>query len=689
MNTEVMSRPTFGPPMVNKIPKAYMSSDYEVIRRVRSEYDSAWKARDFEFTQTIDCWKMYFAAQGEQWDDDARRYKTERHLRVAQYNIIRDKVRTMVGMLASDEYDGRYDPTTGKRNSGIEAIEFAYDTDKELMDYDNEYWQVILDGCIHVGTLEARIMTEKDWRGRIAFVRVLPGRWITSPYWKTNSIYDCMKGWKQGHVTATELVNIFPDIPMTPKLEQAIKKEKQQGMDYTRPSLNEYDTPFPTFLDTYHVIEEHWIEEIHKKRIVGRSPDGRWIPFPITDDNETLEYFAITHGITDWQNGAQLVPYTDRIAHMDRICTDLLPTDLAGSGKPEIQIKSIPICQFTFDRDFSGRNQGMVNDLIDPQKDINYAKSKRQELMASALGGAIIYNRTKMPDEGDQRDFEANSNDPTRAWGIDGDISNFMQRVADKSVPPELFRESEEPFSIVDRISGVSAAMSSRTQGANEPASLFSMKLKVNKVGTLPLDKRIKMLRVWMYQSYFLQAQITYSGDERCFTSMDGKREEVLNERLPDGSIRNKVDELPLCSVTIQESEGSLSRQMRDRAEITAMLEAIPKEYREPVAIMIDQAFTTMDLSDDKKEMVKQAMQIEIAKARIASMSEIAKLIAEGKGAQAQGLQAELMGLQLEQQLRQILGPVMQQPQQQGTPQMITPPQAAPMNQMNQVPMNQ
>jgi hypothetical protein len=201
------------------------------------------------------------------------------------------------------------------------------------------------------------------------------------------------------------------------------------------------------------------------------------------------------------------------------------------------------------------------------------------------------------------------------------------------------------------------------------------MKLKVNKVGTLPLDKRLKMVRNWQYQSYFLQSQISYAGPERTFSSKGGTVTATLNEQLPDGSIRNKVDDLPLCSVTISESEGNLTRQLRDRTEITAMLQAIPKEYREPIAIMIDQAFMTMDLSEDKKETVANAMQIEIMKARLASIAEISEMIAKSKGAEVQGMQAEMAKIQLQMQLQQFVGqmaaPQAPAPQ---TPQMISRP---------------
>ena len=663
-------------PSIGDAPRTAMSSDFELLKNVRSRYNNAWHANEWEFSQIIENWKFYFGAEGEQWDEEAIRYKTERHMRVSQYNIIRDKVRTMTGMLASDEYDGRYDPITGVRNSGIEAIEFAYETDKELMSYADAYWQVILDGLIHVGIMGIKVSTEKDPRGNIAFVREIPGRWVTDPDWTSNSIYDCNVAWKQGHMTAEQIFDENPDMEMTPQLRTALSKTKQIPRDWSKPDMNTYSQPNPVVRDMYHVIEEHTIEIVKENRLVGRRPDGAWIPFPLSKDNAQLEIFAMTNGITDWQDSVKVVPYEDRIAHLTRICPALSPNKPIAYGKPNIQVKSVPIVTFSFDKDITGRNIGMVSDLLDPQKDLNYAKSKRQELLASAQGGAGVYNRQTIPEDSDRADFESNHNDATRMFGIDGDPKSFMQRIADGSYNPELIRESEEPFSIVDRISGVSAAMSSRTQGSNEPASLFAMKLKVNKVGTLALDKRIKMMRMWEYQSYFLQAQITYEGPERCFTSIDGKKKAILNERLGDGTIKNKIDELPLCSVSITEAEGNLSRQLRDRSEISAMLQAIPKEYREPVAIMVDEAFKTMSLSAEKKEVVNQAMKLEILKARVSSMTEIKQMLAAGKGAEAQGTQADLTNQQLEQQLMQMqMQPAMpQEPQEPETPEMISKP---------------
>ena len=478
-------------------------------------------------------------------------------------------------------------------------------------------------------------------------------------------------------MTAKQLYDMCEDVELTPQFETALKKAEEIARNWTTPSLDTYDTPFPAVLDTYHVIEEHWIEKVKTKRLIGRTPDGTWIPFPVTKDNAELENFAMVNDIEDWQDSVRVVPYEDRIAHLERLCPDLSPTRLLASGKPEIQVKSIPIIQFSYDKDWSGRNIGMVNDIMDPQKDMNYSKSKRQELLAAAQGGAGVYNRQKMPDDSERADFESNNNDPTRMFGVDGDPKGFMDRIGAINSSPELLRESEEPFLIIDYISGISASMSSRTQGSNEPASLFAMKLKINKVGTLPLDKRLQLTRTWMAQSYFLQAQISYKDIERVFTSMDGKKSAVLNQKLPDGSILNKVDELPLCSVTISEAPGNLTRQLRDRTEISAMLEATPKEYREAVALLVGEAFKTMNLSPDKKQAVEEAINREIVKARIASVSEIKGSVAAGKGADTQGLQAQLQGMQLEQQLNQMMMSMAPQ-QQPELPQMISKPPGTP-----------
>ena len=631
------------------------SSDFEMIRKHQYEFTSAFYANQKEADSIIEDWKMYFGLSGEQWDDEARKYKEARNLRAAQYNIIGPKVEIFAGMMLADEYDFRYDPVQGVRNSGVEALETAYYCDKEVCHYDDNYNLFVRDGIIHVGLLEIDV-TDKfgDPRGNIFFRRALPGSWIFDPYWISDDDYDCMKAWKHLSMTLRELEATFGKLPDSSKADQERNFVKRQGMHWTTQNIQQYNTPTPVFEHSWHVIMAHYIEEVRKKRLVALNAAGKWVAFPITDDNQALEEFAKQYGVTDWAS-AQLVPYKDRICYCDVICPELFPYDMLDSGKPEIQIKRLPVFQFTCNRDIAGRNKGLVCDLSDPQKDINYAKSKIQELFASATGGATIYDKTKLQGETERTDFEANRNDPTKAFGIEGSPEQFAKPLNDVNINTELVRMAgQETFDATDRVSNVSTAMSAMTQSAGEPNSLFENKLKVNKIGSLTKAQRIKKVREGMATGYFWQSQITYAGSERVFTSKDGKKRAVLNEDLGDGTMRNRVEDIPLCSVTITEAPGNLTRNMRTRAEISSVITSLPKDgYREHIAILLDELFSTTGMSEERKAKLEEATALEIVKARAASIAEMtgsSATVAQNKTVEAQAT------LQYDQVLQMLRG---------------------------------
>ena len=654
-------------PMISKLPREMIkSSDFEMTTKIMHEYSAAWEANKWEQEMLIKCWKLYFGAPGEQWEDEELAEKNERDERVAQYNIIKTKIGTFVGMLLADEYDFKYDPITGVKTKGIEALENAYYCDKELCNYDYHYGLVIEDGVVHRGILEVKVKKDWDYRGNICFERAIPGRWVTDPYWKSDDDRECDAAWKQGHLTVDKIIEIYKNLPTSPRLDIELKMMEKQGRDWTQASISEYGYPVPKFKNAFHIVEAHWCVNIKKKRLVAKNDVGMWIPFPVTEENERLEKFANENGITNWKEGdAHVVPYQDKIHYSATICPELIPYKLIEYGRPEVQIKGLPIIQFTTKRDISGRNMGKVNDLIDVQKDLNYAQSKIWEILANQMGGGLVYDKRRMPDDSQQEDFEKNHNNPSRSWGLDGPVDNFSNRLVSGQVNNELVRKASEPFEYADRISGVSAAMSSQTENAGEPASLYEMKLRVNKIGTDTISRRVKTLRERMAEAYFYQAQITYSGEERIFTSKDGKKACCLNERLPDGTIRNKVDEMPRCSVSITESPNNLSKQLRDRAEVAEIIKTLPPGYAEPFAIAYKALFNTTSLSEEEKSAMEESLVIEQVKARLASISVIAQADALTKQSNLQSIQ---IGAQID-KANAMLNQMGQQPE---TPEMIS-----------------
>ena len=640
-------------PYVSKMPRMMVkSSDHEFIRKAHSEFKNAWEASESEFRMMFNMWKMVFAGEGDQWEYEAWKYKRQRGMRAGQYNMIGPKVDTYAGSIIADTYDLRFDPMDGVRNSGIKALENAYFTDKELCEYDVHWNLFISDAVIHLGVLECMFGKDYDRRGSILFKRQLPGRWIFDPYWKTDFDRDCRRGWKHGHYTVDGLFEQFKRLPMTPQLDGIINNLKKTGMSWTERRIDEYNVAEPEFLNAFQVIWAYWVEVLNTKRLVYYDEAGNPTPFPVTDDNEKLERFAQQSGIVDWQESVDVIPYEDKICHCAAFCPELSPYKLYEYGKPEIQVQGLPTIQLTMHRDPSGRNKGVPQDLVDPQKDINYNKSKIQEYLAAALGGAVIYDKTKMPNDEDQKDFEANRNDTIRNFGIEGDPTKFMTNVVSAKPDNALVQQVNESVDFMDRISGKSAAMESKTQSSGEPAALFEMKLKVDKIGDLPVLNRVKRARIRKGEMYILQAPISYSGVERTFTSKDGKHEATFNEpvTMPDGTpaIRNKVEDIPRSSVTINEAPDNLTRMRRTQAELSAIVKSIPAEYQEPMAIAIGELMKTTNLPEDKKQQLDEAMQILIVKARMQTMTEMS-------GMDTQMANNALMGTQIKMQLQQLM----------------------------------
>ena len=636
------------PNIARRYSRSQLGSDAEVVRRVRTEFERAWTADQQSYFQLMNDYRMYFGWPTEQWSIEALRYKEAHKQRAAQYNIIKPKVHIFHGSILSDEYDFKYTPIDRRRTTAIKSLEDAYYSDKEECGFDYQYSLAVLNGCINLGVLEIAVTTQYDPRGNICFLSRDPSHIVFDPYWLSDDDAECTRCWKHGHMTAKQIVGRWKNLPSSPKLEEALRKAGVTGSSWQERSLDDSNTPFPLIEDAYHVVEASWIEEVHKKRIIARGANGRWVPFPVTDDNEMLELFAQRVGVSDWQNGAEVVPYVDRILHQAITCDQLFPDKCIEFGKPEIQIQRLQYLQFTCYRDMVGRNMGIVGALLDPQLDINYSRSKIIDLLSAQHGGAILYDKRKIPEETDQQDFERNHNDSGRAFGLDGGVNEFHTHVSDGRVSGELMNEVNNAFGMSDRVTNAPAAMSAETQSAGEPASLFAMKLRQAKTATRSVDDRVKKLRSDMAVAYFLQARISYAGAERSFTSKDGTREANFNVELPDGSMLNRIDLIPRCSVSIEEAPGNMSRVMRDRSEIAAIIKAIPPEYREHLAILIDRLLKTTDISGQTKDDIEDATEMERIKARLASIAQIATTLATQK-------QAEAAILTMQRQIEQLV----------------------------------
>ena len=635
-------------PAIMKRPWAQISSsDYEFIRIKDQEFKRAWEANRTEFSRLFQAWKLVFAAPGEQWDEKAYRYKTERDQRVAQYNLVQPKIDKYTGSLMRHYYNFRYNPVDGVRNTGIQAVENAYYCDSEMCEYVPNWNMFLMDMVIHQGILEIKKSKEYNRLGNIVFERQVPGDWVLDPYHKVDDDRKLRLGYKHSMMTIDDMFAQFKTLPETPQLQQIFRDRERIGSNWTPRNIDTMNTSEPLMEDAYHVVERHWIEDVEAERLMGYDKDGNPLAFPVTEDYDQLDAFAQAHGVTDWKT-ADTFKYWDKVHKSAAWCVDLFPFDIIEMGKPEMQVRSLPIITGTLHKDISGRNKGLAQDLIDPQKDVNYNKSKVSEYLANALGGAIVYDKTAIPSETDQQNFEKSHNDPTKSFPIDGDPTRFSSRIRDHGPNEKIVQEIGNSIDFMDRISEVSAAMESEGP-SGQSGKLFEAKLAVNELGHEPILERVKRAIIRQKEMYYEQQRISYSGSERRFTSRDGKHDAILNERVGNGMIRNKVDDLQAVTVTLEEARTNMTRMTRTRRELSTILEAAEKlGLREPALIAMEELFKTTNVSDEMLEKIEESMSI-------AKVSARAQQIAEIMNMEATGSQAQLMTAQSKAQLQQLM----------------------------------
>ncbi|MFW6145401.1 MAG: hypothetical protein ACOC4Y_01240 [bacterium] len=642
---------------ISKLNRKILGTGYERLKSYEREFRSAWEANQRNWEQMWVAKKMMFAAPGEQWDQEVYNKKSAMGLRCAQYNIIGPKVHTATGAILADQYDFKYLPIDLNNNSCTKAIEDSYYDDKNICGFEAVYQQVIQDGVIHAGDMEIVVDNKYDPRGNIRFRRVMPGRLVWDPYWINDDTGESANiAFKWGVFDLPTIFRMNGDLPNTPEVSAAIQRIQQSGMSWEKWKSQQKTIPEVHQPDLYMVIERFWMEDVKTERLFGLTQDGKWLPFPITKDESQLDMFAYKHGITDWTDGVKKMPYTDRICHMAVLCPELVGTNIIKEGKPEVQVQSLPFIHFTIERDMEGNDKGLVQDQIDAQKDFNYTRSKRSEYLASGLGGANIVDASMMPSDQDRKDFSKNHNDPTRTFWVEGQPKAFLQKMYSSQPPADLLNFNNDSITIDDKISRVPAAMSAEQKGANEPSSLYAMKLKVSRLGQWTMDQRVKNVRKRMAEMYYKQAQISYAGPTRVFKGPNGKRR-ALNEKVErDGKamIRNNVKYAPRVTVEVSESPQNLTRQERERTELAAVIESIPQQYKETLTQLFGQIIGTTNIGIEHKAELQSTLQMEKVKARLNSILEIKSMVMQIK-------QSEVVTLQTQQQLDQLIQQLEQQ----------------------------
>jgi len=643
-------------PNQSKIPYEILrSSDYDLITRVTAEFERAREADHFNRERCYTNWRAYFAIEGGQWPFEDIRKLNDVNRHAAQFNIIGPKVDTLAGELLNEKYDYDFRPVEGPRDSNVDAVNNTWHADKELCRYNEQIDQVVRDGLVYSGDLKMMISHKFNSMGNIYFKRVDPGFLVRDPYWYSDDDSECEKAWEVFHMDAIKIKRDYG--VSNPIIDQAVEMLQRFGGDFSHPDENfNQRMQLQSIGHLYRVIEYHWMETFNTTRIVGQKTDGsnRWIPFPITDDDDRREQFMIQNLIDP--ETMMAANYEDKIHKFAIVCPQVSQTQVLRQGMGKIQCKRLPYFQFTSNRAF-GKNKGIVDDIIDIQETINKRESKLTDLVSTATGGGKLANRDlfKTPDE--RSEFVKRANDPSYVGWVDGDeLTNnrALHYLNTNTYPSTLINQLDRMWDVIDRVSKVPAAMSARSESANESGILLARKLAVARLGNVTLFNRLKAFKHDIGEAYFEQWPWAYTGEYREFATRDGKHKTVLNERVFNEAegrwyIRNRPDQVPRCTVIVTEKPSSPSIAMGKQAKFGEFYNlAVQSKQPEYANFFFGEILKTEDFDDES------SAELEILTA-LNRMRNLKRLDTEMKSMDASGKQADFAGAQAMTGLQQLM----------------------------------
>ena len=621
------------------------SSSEDKVRKIYREREDARRVMRDSFYRGLESWRYYFAKQGDQWPEKELAMLREEDRVPYQYNILTPKIKTMAGAIIMDLPDIDWIPLEGERTTGTEAIKDSYFADKEITNWEFALIQLVIAGLVHNGWVEMVETKKYHPLGNIGLEYIREGSLIPDPYWKTRNDRDLKCAWKNTYFTAAGLA--FKYQKTSDKIREAILRKKLHGKDTPpdrmRYMYDEREVFKGKVGDEYEVIEYMWIEILKKERLVGRrTGETEFIAFPCTEDQAYLQKFGETNNI-DWTT-VNPEPYDDIISHKTAVAPGLDPTLILHDAKTRVQVKGLPIFHFTTDR-YKGEDKGLAETIMDTQTNLNKRINRVTDLISKAGGGSRIMNEMLFTNPTQKEEWRKNSN--KAGWNHWADLDSVktpMVEVGASQYPGTIFSQIELLFDqLLPVVSGVSDAWSAQS-ASQESGILFERKVQMNKIGTLIMDKQVKQLLNNIGEAYMYQWPITYGDMPREISTKGGKGKIVLNERLPDGSIRNGVDYTPRTRAIVTESLKTPTRQMQDRAIAIEMLRSInpqtnPLSYQNYMEMMLN----SMSHREEDMEQYKLDSEIEKATARTALIAQIAQNEAATSAAAVQETQAQAM----------------------------------------------
>jgi len=588
----------------------------------------------------------YIAINNRQWDGNSVNTLLGQGRPVNTYNFIKPNIDKVYGQIVMNPNSVIFTPMNQKDNAGKNIVQSLYEYDYERGNWEKEKHRFYKDTLIHTGVLEMYKDYTHSKLGNVG-LRAL-NRFsdiVLDPFWNTDKVSDCKYYIKSKWMTDRQLKDKFR--LKNEEIEAGIREAEalRGSIDYEE-TLEELSINNTEFYDEqkkrYRVLEVVYMQEIPYEKTYSKKLKR------IMKENELPDVKRTENGtIVDSKEYVKLTEY-------ENVCKVMTVAPAVGlglilqEGEHPIQVGKLPIYVASSDNTM-GVRQGLVTGMVDAQMSLNKTKSMILGGQITAANGGLLVKEGLFKNNAEFERFTKERTIPGRVFKVDDNakLSDAITTIPVGNEPKGLEQQLDWTERFLEKYTNSTAAISGRSEGANESGTLFESKKQQSQVAHVGIVEIFAQVDKEIAEDYFFTCKKMYAEKYRSFTNartgdqfeinkdMNAQDPEVQNGQFnrylanadEQGYFKiNEIAKLPRHDVVIKRSELGLDNKQRSlsiynemmQRSINPIMKSLYEKAMIPLMDIPEQSIKQMETAAD----IFVELQIAQTKSQIQAMND-------------------------------------------------------------------
>ena len=597
--------------------------------------------------------RMYCGVDNSQWPQsiqnflkqEARGVNHGQFSHYGQYNLLKLKINGIAGSIIRNPFDATFVADDEEQVELTMALQEAYLSDKELMDWQAEDTMLTTLGLIYRGTMRMYVKNTfpASPMGNIALECMPPGTTMDDPDWVTTTSKEMRNHWTMALMSVDEIKERWPKKRGIMEREEWLANNGgQQYEEKTNVDWNRYvDDTTHRHGSLYTVVQHNYIK---KEKIVREFDSRTGTVFWEWMNDEQKKSLAEQNGIGS-EDIKEITLY-DNVAYTYTFAPGLSLSYALDDFKDEFQLGRLAYFPWTTSR-MNGKPTPMVDQLRDAQLEINKRQSTITLAAETSVGGTMAVDEAVFGmDSKKMDDFIANRANPRYVAklkaGSSRQFPNAFQEVGKQQIPGDLFGIVNEMIDLMDRLVPQPAASEGRTERSGESGILFAHKVEVAK--TMQSTMLASRRQLWndIGEAYFFLAKQLYAKGRRVFTDGKGIRKVVVNESMTnpetgEETVVNDFSGLSRHRVVISEAPAGVNNRLMQRELNSTLAQHFAQMAPNTSMKFLAGVVESLDLDEVKKQEAQDAVELDSKALRVETEARIANAEVMKQQAEAAG----------------------------------------------------